>query len=397
MRQMVIFGQSGGKIVEEYSREFEKTFLQHFRTAHKNSRIAANVIYNEFIADRNHVHMNSTKVGPYDVASRPQFSTKLTHSLSLSLCLCLSLCVVRLVCVCVCHERQWVSLTAFVMHLGKTGKCKVEETPKGFFMTLLEKDPNERLRDGIKEKKKKAEEAEEVRHAKALSRQVSRAQRESGFVAEEGGGGSAGGTEIDRGAMAGPLGFDLKSRSLSAPSPSSASQAGSGNVLLSAEGDGGPGGRNDGGKIRKKSALDEIMEEQEAAKRRRTVKVAPSAPPRWARSGIIVKIMAKALKSEGFYKEKAEVAGVETDEGGRHVAQLRHLKTGAVLKVDQAQLETVIPKEGGRVVVLRGKHEGSGGTLVGVSAKRYQAEVEMGGPGGARSWFEYDDISKAAK
>ena len=99
MRQMVIFGQSGGKIVEEYSREFEKTFLQHFRTAHKHSRIAANVIYNEFIADRHHVHMNSTKVGPYDVALRPQFSTKLTLSLSLSLC------VVRLVCVCVCHER----------------------------------------------------------------------------------------------------------------------------------------------------------------------------------------------------------------------------------------------------------------------------------------------------
>ena len=102
MRQMVIFGQSGGKIVEEYSREFEKTFLQHFRTAHKHSRIAANVIYNEFIADRHHVHMNSTKVGPYDVALRPQFSTKLTLSLSLSLCLSLSLSVLFVWCVCVC-------------------------------------------------------------------------------------------------------------------------------------------------------------------------------------------------------------------------------------------------------------------------------------------------------
>ena len=103
MRQMVIFGQSGGKIVEEYSREFEKTFLQHFRTAHKHSRIAANVIYNEFIADRHHVHMNSTKVGPYDVALRPQFSTKLTLSLSLSvsLSLSLSLCCLFGVCVCV--------------------------------------------------------------------------------------------------------------------------------------------------------------------------------------------------------------------------------------------------------------------------------------------------------
>ena len=102
MRQMVIFGQSGGKIVEEYSREFEKTFLQHFRTAHKHSRIAANVIYNEFIADRHHVHMNSTKVGPYDVALRPQFSTKLTLSLSVSVSLSLSLSVCCLFGVCVC-------------------------------------------------------------------------------------------------------------------------------------------------------------------------------------------------------------------------------------------------------------------------------------------------------
>lgn len=43
-------------------------------------------MYNEFIANRHHVHMNSTK---------------------------------------------WYTLTEFVKHLGRTGKCVVEETPKG--------------------------------------------------------------------------------------------------------------------------------------------------------------------------------------------------------------------------------------------------------------------------
>ena len=33
----------------------------------------------------------------------------------------------------------WTTLTSFVMYLGKTGKCKVDETPKGFFLTLLAK------------------------------------------------------------------------------------------------------------------------------------------------------------------------------------------------------------------------------------------------------------------
>jgi hypothetical protein len=50
------------------------------------------VVYNEFIADRNHIHMNST---------------------------------------------CWLTLTEFVKYLGREGKCKVEETEKGWFITLI--------------------------------------------------------------------------------------------------------------------------------------------------------------------------------------------------------------------------------------------------------------------
>ena len=54
--------------------------------------MAAKDVYNEFIADRHHVHMNSTK---------------------------------------------WLTLSEFVKYLGREGKCKVEETAKGWYMTLI--------------------------------------------------------------------------------------------------------------------------------------------------------------------------------------------------------------------------------------------------------------------
>jgi hypothetical protein len=81
-----------------YSEEFERCFMEHLKRAHPFSRIAANVVYNEYINDRNHVHMNSTK---------------------------------------------WLTLTEFVKHLGRTGQCKVEETPKGWFITLIHRDEME--------------------------------------------------------------------------------------------------------------------------------------------------------------------------------------------------------------------------------------------------------------
>lgn len=72
--------------------------MEHLKRAHPFSRIAANNVYNEYINDRNHVHMNSTK---------------------------------------------WLTLTEFVKHLGRTGQCKVEETPKGWFITLIQRDEME--------------------------------------------------------------------------------------------------------------------------------------------------------------------------------------------------------------------------------------------------------------
>ena len=105
---MEVFGQNPRRVIEDFSSQFLKAFLEHLKRTHPFSRVEANHVYNDFISDREHVHMNSTK---------------------------------------------WTSLTEFVKWMGREGICKVDETEKGWFIKLVrEEDPMER-------KKREREEA----------------------------------------------------------------------------------------------------------------------------------------------------------------------------------------------------------------------------------------------
>ena len=66
--------------------------------SHRNTRVSASVVYNEYIANKTHMHMNAT---------------------------------------------QWTTLTEFVLYLGKEGKCKIEDTPKGWFLLYKPVDHEE--------------------------------------------------------------------------------------------------------------------------------------------------------------------------------------------------------------------------------------------------------------
>lgn len=70
----------------------KKTSTTRFGT----KRIRANQVYQEYIADKQHLHMNSTR---------------------------------------------WVTLTEFVKHLGRTGVAKVDETEKGWFIQWIDSSP----------------------------------------------------------------------------------------------------------------------------------------------------------------------------------------------------------------------------------------------------------------
>lgn len=90
---MRIFGQNAGQILDQFSKEFEKGFLQILSHSHGTKQVSANRIYQEYIADKQHVHMNAT---------------------------------------------IWTTLTGFCKYLGKEGKCEVEETEVGLSNILIE-------------------------------------------------------------------------------------------------------------------------------------------------------------------------------------------------------------------------------------------------------------------
>ena len=83
-------------------------------------------------------------------------------------------------------------------------------------------------------------------------------------------------------------------------------------------------------------ALDELMKEEEKAKERSNRK------DYWLCPGIVVKVMSKSLAEKGYYKQKGVVKKVID----KYVGEIEMLESKHVLRVDQDELETVIPQIG---------------------------------------------------
>ncbi|XP_074324389.1 KIN17-like protein [Apium graveolens] len=280
-RQMHVFGQNPNFVVECFSHEFEFTFLEHIKRSHGISRVAATCVYNEYIADRHHVHMNST---------------------------------------------QWVTLTEFVKYLGKTGKCKVEETSKGWFIRYVDRgDDSERKR---KRMRVRADLVDEEKQDWEIMKQIERAQQNN-MMTNEGKLFKRG--ESDGGKIKIKLGAGNKEK---------------GERLRVVFDEGETGGnkkkkpkKDATEKASKASALDEVMREQEMAKEHRNRK------DYWLWEGIVVKVMSKTL---GYYKQKGVVRKVID----KYVGEIEMIDTKHVLRVDQEELQTVIPQIGGLVKIV---------------------------------------------
>lgn len=83
---------------------------------------------------------------------------------------------------------------------------------------------------------------------------------------------------------------------------------------------------------------------------------------------------------------------------GKYVGEVAMLDSGDVIRIDQAELETVLPAPGGRVLVVNGSYRGTKGKLLGIDAKKFQAEVELlgGSADGQCVWLDYEDVCKLA-
>ncbi|KAJ3048265.1 hypothetical protein HK097_010733 [Rhizophlyctis rosea] len=130
-RQMALFAESSDKYLNNFSKEFQDDFVKLLARRYGTRRVHANLVYQEYISDRNHLHMNAT---------------------------------------------HWNSLTEFAMHLGKQGICEVEETPKGWFIKWIDRSPETLRKQEAIKKQERLERSEEERAEKLLKEQIEKAK-----------------------------------------------------------------------------------------------------------------------------------------------------------------------------------------------------------------------------
>lgn len=339
-RQMDVFGQNPHKVIHDYSREFEQSFLEHLRRTHPFSRVEANIVYNEFIQDRHHVHMNATK---------------------------------------------WLSLTEFVKYLGREGKCKVDETPKGWFVTLIQEDPFEAMEKKKRKEREKSEREADERHLKVLRAQAEKVQRDQ--VQND--------DADDIAALPAVITKDVALKISLAPEkrPASRKKAGGlefedmrGDLNHAAAG--------------KRSKVEELMVRELDMKSRQSIvqetstskedNVMKKVEDVWICQNIVVKIVSPSLKEHGYFKKKGRIVKVEGYE-----AEIDMLDSGDVIRVDQQELETVVPSPGKRVLVVRGQYKGIVGTLTSLEKEKYGAMIQLKHNGQDKSVFlEYESFSR---
>ncbi|PKU75885.1 KIN17-like protein [Dendrobium catenatum] len=341
-RQMQVFGMNPNRVIGGYSEEFERTFLDHMRRSHRFSRVAATVVYNEYISDRHHVHMNST---------------------------------------------EWATLTEFVKYLGRTSKCKVEETPKGWFITYIDRDSETIFKDRLKNKRIRSDLVEEERQERAIAQQIERAvaflPSTSDSVEENNNPPQSDDSQLPPPKSMEKIMFSIQPSLVASSKPNVAAD-GSGIPMSSnsnlgfgedpeseekakkaktASAKGNSGNAGSGGK----SALDELMKEEEKAKERMNRK------DYWLCEGIVVKVMSKTLADKGYYKQKGVIRKVID----KYVGEIEILENKHVLRIDQEELETVIPQIGGLVRIVNGAYRGSTARLLSVDTERFCAKVQI--------------------
>jgi DNA/RNA-binding protein KIN17 len=131
VRQMILVGEDPKKYINEFSEQFIKDFLQLLKTGHGEKQIHINKFYQEYIGNKEHIHMNATK---------------------------------------------WPSLTEFAKHLGREGICRVEETDKGIHISWIDNSPEALRRQEALRRKEAQDQGDEAFEQRLIRDQIRRAQ-----------------------------------------------------------------------------------------------------------------------------------------------------------------------------------------------------------------------------
>ena len=299
----------------------------------------------------------------------------------------------------------WTSLTALCKYLGKEGKCVVDETEKGWFIQYIDKDPKLLAKQAAMDQQQKADINEEERMRRMIAAQVAAAAGTEGEGEEEEKEGARDLIRADSDAKleikmtsfvkaAGPLRPGAKTAkpvsfqaNVFAPAPSSSSSTASASSSSSSS---------------KKSIsnIDALM--AEAEKKKASQEDQEDHNNRldyWLTDGIMVKVMNKKIGEGKFYKCKGVVEKVID----HYVGEVRLDECGTKIRLDQEDLETVLPKVGRRGVLLNGRCRGQEVEVVQIHVKAFNCDVRVVGGSSSSSMrdkelkgVDYEDISKLA-
>ena len=134
VRQMLVVGENAKKFISDYSGQFQRDFLQLLRTSHGEKKVQLNHFYQEYISNKEHVHMNATK---------------------------------------------WPSLTEFAKFLGREGICRVEEDDKGIHVAWIDNSPEALRRQDAVRKKERQDRGDENREQALIREQILRAKKDA--------------------------------------------------------------------------------------------------------------------------------------------------------------------------------------------------------------------------
>ena len=330
-RQLLLFAENPDKYLDSFSEDFYKDFISLLKRQFGTKRVMANNVYQEYIHDKEHIHMNAT---------------------------------------------QWETLTDFVKWLGREGHCTVDETEKGWFIAYIDRDPETIMRQEKLARNEKHEFDSEKRRQEFLEKQIKLGLERAKNIPD-------------------PVFTDLK-RDSEDPIKLNLSIASSSKITASAALNSNSN-QESKSKFKKpadpkrKSALAEIIEEEERKKMAKMAETPPADLP-WLADSIVVKVITKNLGSK-YYKQKGVVLGV-TD---AYTAKIKLLECGTKMKLDQAHLETVVPSVGRPVMIVGGKYRGQEATLESLQIETFSATLKLTNSSEVVERIPYECFSKLMK
>jgi DNA/RNA-binding protein KIN17 len=403
LRQMELVSQNPSHYLDQLSNQFEESFLKLLSRRFNTTSVAANKVYNEYIQDKEHSHMNATK---------------------------------------------WETLSGFIQYLGRTGKVKVEESDKGLYITWIDRNPEAMARAEKNAKRNREAMGDMTLNEKLMKQRLAIAKTASGGsetaaatsrnnnvsgvqVDSEGNivlgiGGSSDGSSTSsnsrkRSATDGrptlmfggsnhrSVGVVVGGGSSSNSSSSSTTTSNS-NVpppaLANTTTNNTTGTTTASNSIRKATISFEMA--PPAAKRARHEAMEDTKEPRsimWMCESLVVKIKNKTVGNGIYYKKKARILKCNVDALTADVRVLDSTRNssdtvaGTKIRISQHDLETVIPKPNmpdgrSKVMLLRGKYRGMLGNLVALNLKKFSCNVELEDNNEIIHNIEYEDVSK---